>query len=110
MIHIMRLDPEPFGNIRRGEKHEELRLNDEKRQKIQVGDQIEFRKRPELTEAIMVEVTSLTHYKNFSDLFDAVHTRYLQWTKELFLERMRTRYSQEDEEKYGTLAIGFTIT
>ena len=42
MKQKMNLCPEPFEMIRTGQKTIELRLNDEKRQKIQIGDTIEF--------------------------------------------------------------------
>ena len=38
MKHYMNLNPEPFEMIRSGEKTIELRLNDEKRKAIGVGD------------------------------------------------------------------------
>lgn len=45
MEHTMWLDDEPFSKILTREKTIELRLNDEKRQKIQVGDIIFFKNR-----------------------------------------------------------------
>ena len=42
MIHTMKLDAEPFEKIKNGSKTVELRLFDEKRQKIKPGDIIEF--------------------------------------------------------------------
>lgn len=41
-MHQMRLHPEPFEKIKNGTKIIEMRLNDEKRQKVQIGDKIEF--------------------------------------------------------------------
>lgn len=42
MTHHMKLNPSPYAAIKSGRKNIELRLNDEKRQKIQVGDEIIF--------------------------------------------------------------------
>ena len=42
MTQKMNLNPEPFEMIFSGQKTIELRLNDEKRQMIKVGDMIEF--------------------------------------------------------------------
>ena len=42
MLHIMKLKRAPFDKIRNGSKTIELRLNDEKRQKVNIGDFIEF--------------------------------------------------------------------
>jgi len=41
-IHYMKLQPKPFAKIKEGTKTLELRLNDEKRQSITVGDTIIF--------------------------------------------------------------------
>ena len=45
MKHEMRLHDTPFKMIQAGTKTIELRLYDEKRQQIQVGDEIEFHSR-----------------------------------------------------------------
>ena len=45
MNHEMRLHDEPFKLIKAGTKTIELRLYDEKRQEIKVGDEIEFTSR-----------------------------------------------------------------
>ena len=42
MKHKMKLRPQPFNMIRSGQKTYELRLYDEKRQRVQVNDEIEF--------------------------------------------------------------------
>ena len=42
MTHSMQLTPSPFQMIKEGTKTIELRLFDEKRRKIQIGDIIEF--------------------------------------------------------------------
>ena len=43
MRHYMKLKSHPFYMIRSGQKTFELRLYDEKRQKLRVNDEIEFR-------------------------------------------------------------------
>ena len=43
MKHQMKLRSHPFYMIRSGQKTYELRLYDEKRQRLQVNDEIEFR-------------------------------------------------------------------
>ena len=51
MIHEMKLQSKYYDYILKGAKKIELRLFDEKRQKIKVGDKIKFLKEPELTES-----------------------------------------------------------
>ena len=48
MEHILKLKPKYFNYINRGTKRIELRLYDEKRKKINIGDTIIFQKEPEL--------------------------------------------------------------
>lgn len=42
MEHSMKLNAEPFEAIRNHKKTVEIRLNDEKRQKVKIGDTIVF--------------------------------------------------------------------
>ncbi len=42
MLHEMTLFPRPYASIASGQKTIELRLYDEKRQSIHIGDQIRF--------------------------------------------------------------------
>ena len=56
MIHKMKLQEDPFERIKNGTKTVEFRLYDEKRQTIQIGDEIEFSKLPELQEKLLVKV------------------------------------------------------
>ena len=46
MTHEMKLQPKYYDYILTGTKRIEIRLNDEKRQAIQLGDKIKFLKEP----------------------------------------------------------------
>ena len=48
MKYIMKLNPKYFEYMKNGTKRVEVRLNDEKRRCIQIGDEIIFQKEPEL--------------------------------------------------------------
>ena len=58
--HIMRLNPIPMENIRNGNKIIELRLYDEKRRKIAVGDTIKFVNSKNITDTLRRRL----HYEN----------------------------------------------
>ena len=62
MEHELKLQPNFFNYVKYGTKRIELRLYDEKRQKINIGDTIIFRKEPELTEMIEAKVIGLLRY------------------------------------------------
>lgn len=67
-IHKMNLQPKYFDFIKDRTKRIELRLYDEKRQSIQLGDIIEFAKSED--EKFKAEVIGLLRYKSFADLFE----------------------------------------
>lgn len=55
----------PFNSIKSGKKKVEVRLNDEKRRKISVGDTINFTKIPSSDETLTVEVIELREFPTF---------------------------------------------
>ena len=107
MLHKMKLREEPFEEIKNGTKTVEFRLYDEKRQKIKVGDQIEFSKLPELQEQLLVDVVELYREDSFENLF-----RKLYADEEEIKSRtknMYTYYSTEEESKYGVVGIKISL-
>jgi len=110
MIHTMRLAEEPFGWVKNGRMVIETRLFDEKRRKIEIGDNIVFKKLPDEAEAIEVRVKALLRFESFADFFRLI-PKNLSGHEELTLEqqisRMRNHYSEVEEKKYGVLGIWF---
>ena len=108
-IHQMTLDAEPFEKIRDGEKTIELRLNDEKRQKIKVGDKISFTLKGSETDYLMTKVVSIHKFSSFKDLYDALPLDKCGYSKSEVKcadpNDMRQYYSAEDEAKYGVVGI-----
>lgn len=105
-MHEMRLHNNPFELIKNGSKTMELRLNDEKRSIIKVGDKIEFTNRV-TEEKLLVEVINLHKYNSFSELYknlDKVSIGY-GIAEEANPSDMEQYYSKEEQEKYGVLAI-----
>ena len=106
VTHEMSLREEPFRKIKSGEKRVELRLFDEKRKIIRVGDRIAFR-RIGSEENVLVRVIGLHTYQNFNEVSDD----FSDWDtgfegeKKSLGELMRAYYSDEDVRKYGVLAI-----
>ena len=64
MTHFMQLQPSPFEMIRNGTKTIELRLYDEKRRKIRIGDTISFTN-TESKEVLNVTVLELSVFDSF---------------------------------------------
>ena len=108
MLHQMKLQPKYFDYIQNGTKRIELRLNDEKRSIIQLGDEIEFLKEPELNDSMKVKVSGLLIYLSFSDLFKDFDISILSdnsMTKEELLNVLQEFYTIERQKKYGVLGI-----
>ena len=70
-VHQMKLNPGPFAMIKSGEKTIELRLYDEKRQQIKVGDSILFTSTA-TGERIYAAVKRLHRFDSFEALYKAL--------------------------------------
>ena len=103
MVHKMKLLERPFQNIKNGSKTVEFRLYDEKRQKLKIGDKIEFLKLPELKDKIVVEVLDLYKQKTFNELFKKLYNSKEEIEKKI--KSIYTIYSPEQEQKYGIIGI-----
>ncbi len=107
MLHKMKLNENPFERIKNGTKTVEFRLFDEKRQKIKVGDKIEFSKLPDLQEKLLVDVVELYREDTFEDLFRKLYSNEEEITRKT--KAMYEIYSQEKEQQYGILGIRIKI-
>lgn len=108
MAHQMKLQSRYFEYIQNGTKRIELRLNDEKRSKIQLGDEIEFLKEPDLNENMKVKVIGLLKYESFLKLFQDFDISVLadkSMTKEELMSVIQQFYPVEEQEKYGVVGI-----
>ena len=108
MIHEMKLQPEYFNFILNGTKRIEIRLNDEKRQNIKLGDKIKFLKEPDLKESFEAQVIGLLRYNSFEEMFKDYDISILSdksMTKEELISVLEQFYTKEKQEKYGVLGI-----
>ena len=112
MEMVVHLHSDVFDIVKNGNKDIEVRLFDEKRSKLKVGDTLVFLKRPLEEEVIKAKVVELVKYNNFSEVVDNYEMKriYLDgYTKEMYLSEMRRFYTEEDENKFGALAIIFEV-
>ena len=107
MIHKMKLKESPFERIKNGTKTIEFRLYDEKRQKVKIGDKIEFSKLPEIQETLLVEVLDLYQEESFEKLFEKLYTDENEIKRKT--NAMHEFYSPEEEKKYGVLGIKISL-
>lgn len=106
MTHQLTLWPGPFKAISKGYKDIEMRLNDERRKLIKVGDLIEFTN-TKTKEKISVEVLALYPFKNFEEVYKAFPKKRLGYGffEKAKPEDMRKYYPQEKIDQFGALAI-----
>lgn len=105
MLHQMKLQPSPFAKIKKGTKTIEVRLNDDKRQLLNVGDEIEFSLMTNPTQTIKAKVVGLDKFRTFKELFFAYPAEEYGSESQEEFELMYKYYPPEDEAKYGVLAI-----
>ena len=112
MIHQMKLQNKPFMKIKNGSKTIELRLNDEKRQLVKVGDFIEFSRIDNPNEKIQTRVTALHRFDSFQELFASLPKEKFGFASDEMLppDYMDAYYSREKQEKYGVLGIELRMT
>lgn len=104
----MNLNIGGFFGIKEGRQTIEVRLNDEKRSRIKVGDSIVFTLLPDAKESIQTNVIGLLKYDSFEELFSKIDLKEWNakdWTIEQAITCCRKYYSSEDEKKCGVLGI-----
>ena len=113
MIHYMKLKEVPFKKIKLGKKTVELRLYDDKRRKISIGDKIIFSNIVDEDDKLVVIVKALYIYETFRDLFEEISSGECGNPKDMSIEsavdHMREYYSLEDEQKYGVIGIKIVL-
>ncbi len=106
MEHHMNLHEAPFRMIRSGRKIYELRLYDEKRRKIHVGDTILFTCG---AEQLTAEVAGMHVFASFAELYDTLPLLQCGYTPEDIHTAspadMEQYYSKDQQERYKVVAI-----
>ena len=108
MVHEMKLQAVYFEKMRAGQKIYEGRLFDDKRKKIAVGDEIIFKKEPELAESLKTKVLDMVVFDSFDKMAGTLPARELGFegkSKDEIVKTYHSFYSEEDEKKYKVVAI-----
>ena len=108
----MKLTPAPFEMIKNGQKTIELRLFDEKRQKIKPGDTIVFTN-TETAETLEVTVAALHRFDSFEALYKTLPLLKCGYTDKTIADAkpsdMEQYYSVDMQKKYGVVGIEISI-
>ena len=102
----MKLNTEPYELIKFGKKNIEMRLMDEKREKISIGDNIIFTN-INTGEQLKTVVLNIFPFKNFEDLYRAFDKKRLGYSSEQDANPsdMEHYYKKEEIDKYGVVGI-----
>ena len=107
-IHEMKLNPSPFEAIESGIKNIELRLYDERRQGIRVGDDIIFTN-TESGKRMCATVKGLHIFASFDELYKSLPLLQCGYTPEdvdaAKPSDMNQYYTTEQQSKYGVVGI-----
>ena len=109
MIHEMNLHDAPFDMISSGRKIYELRLYDEKRRKIKVGDEIRFTRSRGGEDTVRCLAVGLHLFSSFTELYASLPLLQCGYTEEDIATAdpsdMDIYYSKEKQASYGVVAI-----
>ncbi len=109
MIHYMNLNPQPFSLIASGLKTIELRLLDEKRKQIAVGDTLIFKNTTDETATLTCIVKRLHIFSSFDELYRSLPLDKCGYLPDELAtaspEDMEIYYPAEKQKCYGVVGI-----
>ncbi len=112
MTHYMNLHPQPFSMIASGAKTIELRLLDDKRAQISVGDTLVF-KNTQNADTLSCTVKKLHVFADFEQLYTSLpldKCGYLPHELETASAKdMQAYYSPEKQKQYGVVGIEIAL-
>ncbi len=110
MQYEMKLNSSPFVRIKSGEKTVEMRLFDEKRRSLKIGEIIRFTN-VETGERIFARILALHTYPSFFGLYERFDKKAIGYKEgeTARAEDMYAYYSEEEIEKYGVVGIEIAV-
>ena len=112
-LHRMKLDHDAFVKVENGSKTVEMRLNDEKRRRIAVGDVIRFEDRSDEGEVLFAEVVEKFVFPTFKELYSSLSPREIGYSDEEIPraspDDMLRYYTEEDQAKNGVVGIRMKV-
>ncbi len=108
MIHYMKLNNVPYCKIEDGSKTIEIRLYDEKRALIKIGDTIVFTHINDKSRTLTVNVVALHKYSSFREMYTNIPFSKFglnDYSLDDMLDMTYEIYSKEKETKHSVLGI-----
>ena len=105
-MHTMNVNTKYYNLLKSGKKIIELRLFDEKRQKIKVGDRILFSDSANANDSFQALVLKLHRAEDFSSLCQIITPSQAGFmTKEELVSVMEEFYTPAAQKKFGVVGI-----
>ncbi len=105
-MHTMKVQTKYYQLLKSGIKTIELRLFDEKRQQIKVGDQIAFSDLSNLNDTFVAQVLALHRASSFDELCKIIQPAQAGFsTKKELMDCLQKFYTPENQQKYGVVGI-----
>lgn len=110
MTYQMNLQQSPFDKIKQGTKTVEMRLFDERRKPIKVGDEICFTCE-QTGEKLLCKVTAVDVFSDFAELYESFDKTQLGYANDEMSnpDDMLQYYTQQNVDKYGVVAFGVQV-
>lgn len=109
MKHTMKLHERPYKLILNGVKTIELRLYDDKRKRISVGDEIEFINSVDSNLSLSCTVVALHRFSSFEELYKKLPLLKCGYTRKDIASAapkdMDLYYSKDEQKAYGVIGI-----
>ena len=103
--HLFHRDSDPFERIITGDKTFEIRLNDEKRQKVKTGDRVKVVLRGKDDTYFISEITDLEYFDDWDTLFTKFGDKISDEDKQL----LQSIYTPQRVAKYGIVIMHFNL-
>ena len=110
-MHTMRVNAESFRKMQNGEKTVEVRLNDDKRRMVSIGDIVTFINRDNEDKHIHVRTKGFSWYTTFDELYEKTDKAKLGYKENETAnpEDVSKYYTAADEYIYGVTGIHFEL-
>lgn len=105
-MHQMKVQTKYYNLLKSGKKVIELRLFDEKRQKIKIGDEILLSDSSNTNDSFVARVINLHRSESFDKLCQIITPAQAGFTsKEELITALQEFYTPDSQQKYGVLGI-----
>lgn len=112
MFISMKLQPRPFEAIKNGTKTIEMRLWDEKRKHITVGDTVEFVNMTDPKQIVLTKVVGVHVYPTFKELYRDYRKEELGYASDEVADPkdMEEYYPLSEQEKHCVVGLEVRVT